>query len=147
MAYVFEFGADDFERAQPLAVAPEREGESDLNILFIGADAQVAEIYRRKLDQDGYRTSVLSTEDDARAMAAALEPDLIYLDLTSTAGWGLRVLGGIRSGASTTSTPVLMLVKFPWRERPALGPHDFVVPVHLAFDRLAGGLRRRRVDA
>jgi PleD family two-component response regulator len=147
MAYVFEFGADDLEPAPPVAVAPEREGEGDLNILFIGADAEVAEIYRRKLDLDGYRTSVLTSEDEARQMAASLQPDLIYLDLTSTAGWGLSVLGGIRSDMATRSTPVLMLVKFPWRDRPALGPNDFVVPVHLAFDRLRGRLLRRQVDA
>jgi PleD family two-component response regulator len=145
MSYVFEFGADDLEPAAPVAVAPDREEDRNLNILFIGADAEVADVYRHKLDQDGYRTSVLSTEDQARTMAAALEPDLIYLDLTSTAGWGLRVLGGIRSTAPTRLTPVLMLVKFPWKERPALGPHDFVVPVRLAFDRLRGRLRRRRV--
>jgi PleD family two-component response regulator len=121
--------------------------ENPLNILFIGADAAVADTYRRKLDQDGYRTSVLSTEDEARTMAASNQPDLIYLDLTSTQSWGLRVLGGIRKAAAMRSTPVLMLVKFPRKDRPALGPHDFAVPVHLALDRLRGGLRLRKVEA
>jgi CheY-like chemotaxis protein len=147
MSYVFEFGADELESASPLALAPDLERDRGLNILFIGADAEVADIYRHKLDQDGYRTSVLSTEDEARSMAASLQPDLIYLDLSSTAGWGLRVLAGIRTAAAARATPVLMLVKFPWKERPALGPHDFVLPVHLAFERLRGGLRRRRVEA
>jgi PleD family two-component response regulator len=147
MSYVFEFGPDDLEPAPPMGMVPDRETDSDLNILFIGADAEVADIYRLKLEQDGYRTSVLSTEAEARAMTASLQPDLIYLDLTSTAGWGLRVLGRIRRDATTRSTPVLMLVKFPWKERPPLGPHDFAIPVHLAFDQLRGRLRRRRVDA
>jgi DNA-binding response OmpR family regulator len=102
--------------------------DDELNILFIGSDAAVADSYRRKLDRDGYRTSVLSTEDDARMMAASEQPDLIYLDLASTQSWGLRVLGRIRRAAALRSTPVLMLVKFPWKGRPALGPHDFAVP-------------------
>jgi hypothetical protein len=38
------------------------------------------------------------------------------------------VLGRIRKAAALRSTPVLMLVKFPWKGRPALGPHDFAVP-------------------
>jgi DNA-binding response OmpR family regulator len=121
--------------------------DNQLNILFISADAAVADAYRHKLDQDGYRTSVLSTENEARTMAASNQPDLIYLDLTSSQSWGLRVLGTIRKAAPMRSTPVLMLVKFPWKDRPVLGPHDFAVPVHLAFDWLRGGLRRRRVDA
>jgi PleD family two-component response regulator len=147
LSYLFEFGTEDLERARPLPLAPEQEDDRDLNILFIGADPRVADIYQRKLDLDGYRTRLLRTEAEARAVAASLEPDLIYLDLTSTAGWGLRVLGGIRSAAATRATPVLMLVKFPSEERPALGPLDFVIPVRLAFDRLHGRLRRRRVDA
>jgi PleD family two-component response regulator len=147
MSYVFEFDPEDLEWVRPLSVAADREADPDLNILFIGADAEIADSYRRKLDLDGYRTSVLSTEDEARAIAARLQPDLIYLDLTSTAGWGLRVLGGLRNVPATRTTPALMLVKFPWKDRPALGVHDFVVPVHLAFERLRGRLRRRRVDA
>jgi PleD family two-component response regulator len=144
MSYVFEFGADDLEPAPPMGKV--RDTDSDLNILFIGADAEVADIYRLKLDQDGYRTSVLSTEAEARAMAASLQPDLIYLDLASSAGWGLRVLGEIRSEPAIGSTPVLMLTKFPWRERPPLGPHDFALPLHLASDQIRGRVRRRRVD-
>ena len=68
-------------------------------------------------------------------------------DLTSTAGWGLRALGRIRSEPAIGSTPVLMLVKFPWRERPPLGAHDFALPVHLGSDQLRRRLRRRSVDA
>jgi hypothetical protein len=48
---------------------------------------------------------------------------------------------------ATRSTPVLLLVKFPWKERPTLGPHDFLVPVRLAFDQLRGASRRRRLHA
>jgi PleD family two-component response regulator len=138
MSYPYGLGYDDPEEASSVGLVPEDDREPDVHILFIGADTDLAETYRMKLNLDGYRTSVLTTEADARKLAVSLKPDLIYLDLTSAARWGLKVLGGIRKSAATRSTPVLLLVKFPGRERPALGPHDFLVPVHLAFDRLRG---------
>jgi response regulator RpfG family c-di-GMP phosphodiesterase len=144
MSYPYGVSDDDFELAQDLSLATESAREPEVHILFIGADAQLAETYRLKLNLDGYRTSVLTTEEEARKMTASLKPDLIYLDLTSAAGWGLKVLGGIRKSAATRSTPVLLLVKFPWQERPTLGPHDFLVPVRLAFDQLEGASGRRR---
>ena len=144
MSYPYGVSDDDFEPAQNWSLVSESEREPDVHILFIGADAQLAETYRLKLNLDGYRTSVLTTEAEARKMAASLKPDLIYLDLTSAASWGLKVLGGIRKSAATRSTPVLLLVNFPWQERPSLGPHDFLVPVRLAFDQLQGASRRRR---
>ena len=147
MSYHYGLGYEDLEETLPVGLVPEDEREPDLHILFIGADADLAETYRMKLNLDGYRTSVLTTEADARQLAVSLKPDLIYLDLTSAAGWGLKVLGGIRQSVATRSTPVLMLVKFPWRDRPTLGPHDFLVPVRLAFDQLRGTSRRRRVTA
>jgi PleD family two-component response regulator len=145
MAYPYGVIDDDFELAQDLSLVSEATREPEVHILFIGADAQLAETYRLKLNLDGYRTSVLTTEDEARKMAKSLKPDLIYLDLTSAAGWGLKVLGGIRKNAATRATPVLLLVRFPWQERPTLGPHDFLVPVRLAFDQLQSASRRRRI--
>jgi len=147
MSYQYGFGYEDLEEAPPFALAGEQLREPEVHILFIGADADLAETYRLKLNLDGYRTSVLTTEAEARRQAASLNPDLIYLDLTSAARWGLKVLGGIRQSAATRSTPVLLLVRFPWRERPALGPHDFLVPVRLAFDQLRGAPRRLRAHS
>ena len=147
MIYPYGVSDDDFEPTPNWSLVTDTVREPDVHILFIGADAQLAETYRLKLNLDGYRTSVLTTEEEARKTAASLKPDLIYLDLTSAAGWGLKVLGAIRKSAATRSTPVLMLVRFPWQEQPTLGPHDFLVPVRLAFDQLQGGSRRRRVHA
>ena len=151
MSYLYDVGYgvgyEDVEETLPAALALEEEREPEIHILFIGADADLAETYRMKLTLDGYRTSVLTTEEEARTMAASLKPDLIYLDLSSAARWGLKVLGGIRQSVATRSTPVLLLVRFPWRERPTLGPHDFLVPVRLAFDQLRGASNRRGLHA
>src|SRR3981081_3810193 len=112
MSYPYGFGYEDLEEAPPFALAAEQLREPEVHILFIGPDAELAETYRMKLNLDGYRTSVLRTEREAKEVAASLKPDLICLDLTSAAGWGLKVLGGIRKRMATRSTPVLMLVKF-----------------------------------
>ena len=147
MSYAYGFGYEDIDEGPPVALMPERECEPEIHILFIGGNPDLAETYRMKLTLDGYRTSILTTEREARKLAASLKPDLIYLDLTGAVGWGLKVLGGIRKAVATRSTPVLLLVKFPVREKLTLGPHDFLVPVHLAFDQLQGGSRRRRLHA
>ena len=144
ISYPYGVSDDDFEDTQSLSFTSESDREPDVHILFIGADAQLAETYRLKLNLDGYRTSVLTTEDEARKTAASLKPDLIYLDLTSAESWGLKVLGGIRKNAATRSTPALLLVKSAGQAQPAVGPHDFLVPVRLAFDQFQGGSRRRR---
>ena len=145
MSYPYGVSDDDFEVTPNLPFVSESEREPDVHILFIGADAQLAETYRLKLTLDGYRTSVLINEDEARKTATSLKPDLIYLDLTSAEGWGLKVLGGIRKNAATRSTPALLLVKSAGQEQPPLGPHDFLVPVRLAFDQFQGASRRHRV--
>jgi CheY-like chemotaxis protein len=144
-SYQYGFGDEEFDEAPLVALVPGQECEPDVHVLFIGADAGLAETYRMKLNLDGYRTTVLTTEREARTLAASIKPDLIYLDLTSAAGWGLKVLQGLRKREATRSTPVLLLVKFPSKERPSLGPHDFLVPVRLAFDQLQGASRRRRL--
>lgn len=144
MAYPYGVSDDDFEVTRDLSFDSKSEREPDVHILFIGADAQLAETYRLKLDLDGYRTSVLTTEDEARKTAASLKPDLIYLDLTSAEGWGMKVLGGIRRNAATRSTPALLLVRPTGQKQPRVGPHDFLVPVRLAFDQLQGGSRHRQ---
>jgi len=128
MAYEHRFTHDDLDAMQPALIS-----EPEIHILFIGADPDVAEAYRLKLKLDGYRTSVLTSEREARTLAASLKPDLIYLDLASASSWGLKVLSGIRKSEATRSTPVLLLVRFPWVEQPTLGPHDFLVPVRLAL--------------
>ena len=128
MAYADRFSYDDLDAMEPpLMSGPE------IHIIFIGADPDVAEAYRLKLNLEGYRTSVLTSEREARTLAACLKPDLIYLDLASTSSWGLKVLRGIRKSEAICSTPVLLLVRFPWCEQPTLGPHDFLVPVRLAL--------------
>src|SRR3979411_1591321 len=73
MADRYGFGYEDLEEDLPVALVPEQEREPEVHILFIGADADLAETYRMKLNLDGYRTSVLTNDREAHKMAASLK--------------------------------------------------------------------------
>src|SRR3982074_1508313 len=42
------------------------EPEAELDVLFIGTDPVIAEVYRRKLELDGYRLTVVRSHAQAR---------------------------------------------------------------------------------
>jgi CheY-like chemotaxis protein len=105
------------------------EPEAELEVLFIGTDPVNAEVYRRKLELDGYRMTVIRSLAHARENAVRLVPDVIYLDLTRSAGQGTRVLHAIREDPATATIPVVLLLSTPGTTPVPLGRHDFVIYV------------------
>jgi response regulator RpfG family c-di-GMP phosphodiesterase len=105
------------------------EPEAELDVLFIGTDPVIAEVYRRKLELDGYRLTVVRSHAQARESVLRLVPDVIYLDLTRSPGSGMRTLHAIREDPATATTPVVLLLSTPGTCPVALGRHDFVINV------------------
>lgn len=117
------------------------EPEAELDVLFIGTDPVNAEVYRRKLELDGYRMTVIRSLAHARENAVNLLPDVIYLDLTRSPGQGTRALHAIREDPATAAIPVVLLLSTSGTSPVSLGRHDFViyVPDHgRRFSRLSG---------
>jgi two-component system phosphate regulon response regulator PhoB len=84
-------------------------------ILFIGDNYDVAEMYRIKLELDGYRVRVAER-------AAAIEqvrrrpPDLLYVDLTERSSHDLKLLARVRKEARRPDLPAVLLSPLTERE-------------------------------
>ena len=95
------------QRAEPQA--------DDVRILFVEDDASVAQMYRLKLELDGYAVDVAGDGLLALEKARADLPDLIFLDLRLPKLDGLGVLEGLRADVSTAAIPVVILSN--WNEK------------------------------
>lgn len=87
----------------------------DVRILFVEDDASVAQMYRLKLELDGYLVEVASDGLAALEKAKALLPHIIFLDIRLPKLDGLAVLEALRADAATARIPVVILSN--WNEK------------------------------
>lgn len=78
-------------------------------VLIIDDDASIAEMYRLRLEADGYEVSIARDGEEGLALACADTPSFIYLDYRLPGIDGLDVLERMRAEPSTKSIPVVML--------------------------------------
>ena len=133
------------ELNQPAAAAPD-----DVRVLFVEDDASVAQMYRLKLELDGYIVDVAGDGIAALEKARALAPDIVFLDIRLPKLDGIGVLEALRADESTAGIPVVILSN--WNEKELvergarLGALDHMVksqttPLRLS-QRLSDWLRR-----
>src|SRR5437588_10921888 len=83
--------------------------EDTIRVLFIEDDPAVAEMYKLKLELDGYQVKVVSNDDQVMQQAAALRPDMIFIDLRLGEELGFATLQRIRATDATRNLPVIIL--------------------------------------
>src|SRR5690349_22992268 len=86
--------------------APDRD---EVSVLFVEDDVSVAQMYRLKLELDGYNVEVAGDGVAALEKARTLHPDIIFLDIRLPKMDGLAVLEALRADTSTASIPVVIL--------------------------------------
>ena len=79
--------------------------EETIRVLFIEDDPAVAEMYKLKLELDGYQVKVVSNDDQVMQEAAALRPDMIFLDLRFGGEVGFATLQRLRATEGTRHLP------------------------------------------
>jgi len=132
---------------QRAAAAPD-----DVRVLFVEDDASVAQMYRLKLELDGYVVDVAGDGMAALEKARAVPPDIIFLDIRLPKLDGIGVLEALRADESTAHIPVVILSN--WNEKElvergaTLGALDHMIksqttPTRLS-QRLSDWLRRSR---
>jgi PleD family two-component response regulator len=89
-------------------VANSRSQPAD-TILLVEDDRDIARMYRRKLQYDGYRVHVAMTGEMALALAFQSRADLVLLDMGLPTMDGLQVLTALRADRRTSSLPVVIL--------------------------------------
>jgi CheY-like chemotaxis protein len=92
-----------------------RADPDDVSVLFVEDDASVAQMYRLKLELDGYIVDVAGDGLVALEKARTAHPDIIFLDLRLPKMDGLSVLEALREDPTTASIPVVILSN--WNER------------------------------
>ena len=105
-------------------------------ILFIEDDRLIADMYRMKLEGEGFIVEVAQDGESGARMAIANPPDLVLLDLLLPRLDGIEVLRLLRAERGTRGVPVLILsnaVGLGGREDEArsLGIVDWVIKANV----------------
>jgi DNA-binding response OmpR family regulator len=107
--------------------------EDHLDVLFVSDDADLAEVYRMKLELDGYLVRIVRRDDDWPQ--ASWHPDIVYLDVQDGDPAGIRGEQRLRAHPALRDLPAVLLSTLrshQLRERGfQLGPMDYVVTVSL----------------
>ena len=117
-----------------------------VRVLFVEDDNSVAQMYKLKLELDGYQVDVASDGEMAVEMARRDLPDIIFLDIRLPKLDGLGVLEALRSNAKTKKIRVVIFSNYSRRElgdRVAkLGVLDHLIKTDTTPAKLAAGLER-----
>ncbi len=87
----------------------------DVTVLLVEDDASVAQMYRLKLELDGYIVDVAGDGLSALEKARTIAPDIVFLDIRLPKLDGLGVLEALRADTKTSAIPVVILSN--WNEK------------------------------
>jgi two-component system phosphate regulon response regulator PhoB len=79
-----------------------------LKVLIVDDDPFIAEMYRLRLEAEGYDVSIAADGEEGLALAMASVPNIICLDYRLPGIDGLEALERLRAEPSTKSIPVIM---------------------------------------
>ena len=123
------------------------EGERQpLRVLFVEDDSSVAQMYKLKLELDGYRVDVASDGETAIEMATRELPDIIFLDIRLPRLDGFGVLQALRANPKTKEVRVVILSNYSQRELgdrfANMGVLAFLMKTETTPAKLTAGLER-----
>ena len=90
-----------------MVVLPESDFET-LDVLYVADNVALAEMYRLKLELDGYWVRVVDL-DNAVAETRARRPDIIFLELPAGRPDRLGILEDLRHAARRPDLPAIIL--------------------------------------
>lgn len=115
---------------------PSQVADETIRVLFIEDDPDVAEMYKLKLELDGYAVTIVTPAEDAARLASTVQPELVFLDTQRHEEAAMATLRALRSDPSTRALPVIILSNQTASAFPAgfpREPMDYVVHGDLAF--------------
>ena len=106
-------------------------GEDGCDVLLVGDESDAAEMYRMKLQLDGYRVITTSDADAGSRRRIGWKPDLVLIDLGAGSGAPLRDLQRLREDPVLRDVPALLLSSRSEEDLRrigvALGPMDYLL--------------------
>jgi CheY-like chemotaxis protein len=123
-----------------------RRERAAARVLFVEDDRSVAQMYKLKLELDGYEVEVASDGEMAVEMARRDVPDIIFLDIRLPKLDGFGVMKALRANSKTKDVRVVILSNYSARElgeRVAkLGALDHLIKTETTPAKLASSLKR-----
>jgi DNA-binding response OmpR family regulator len=83
-----------------------------VQVLLVEDDEDFADMYRLKLEADGYEVEIATDGEDGVRKALAGTPDLIFLDIRMPRVGGLEMLERVRAEPRIASVPVVILSNY-----------------------------------
>lgn len=125
---------------------PEAEEGSGARILLVEDDRAVAEMYRLKLQRDGFTVQIAEDGDRAIDLARRQPPDLVLLDIRLPKRDGLQVLAAMRQDPPTAGVPIVVLSNYSEdlivQRSLEGGATEYLVKAHTTPEMLSACLRR-----
>src|SRR5579884_1703145 len=119
--------------------------EDEVTVLLVEDDAVLADMYRLKLEQDGYTVRVAGDAETALAMLERDLPDLIFLDIRLPRMDGLAFLEHLRARPRTKGIPVVIVSNYSEEELVQrglqLGALEYLIKSQTTPGRLSRGVR------
>jgi CheY-like chemotaxis protein len=120
------------------------EADEEVRVLFVEDDPSVAQMYKLKLELDGYQVTVATDGEQALEMATSNPPDIVFLDIRLPKMDGLAVLEKLRETDNTKQVPVVILSNYSERELVErglkLGALEYLIKSQTTPAKLAGGV-------
>src|ERR1041384_1516913 len=88
----------------------------EVRVLLVEDDVALAQMYRVKLERDGYTVQVAGDGEEALGLLNGDLPDLIFLDVRLPRMDGLTFLEQIRSSHRTKNVPVVIVSNYSEEE-------------------------------
>ena len=85
-------------------------------MLFVEDDPTVAQMYKLKLELDGYQVTMAKDGEEGLKLASQLKPDLIFLDIRLPKMDGLVFLEQLRAVERTRNIPVVIVSNYSEQE-------------------------------
>ena len=113
----------------------------EIRVLFVEDDPTVAQMYRLKLELDGYQVIMAKDGEEGLRLAREVDPDIVFLDIRLPKVDGLTVLEGLRAADRTRHVPVVILSNYGEQDLVdrgyRLGALDYLIksqttPAHLS---------------
>ena len=118
--------------------------DDDVRVLFVEDDPSVAQMYKLKLELDGYQVEVAADGETALKLATQKPPDIIFLDIRLPKLDGLAVLEALRADERTKHIPVVILSNYSERELVErglkLGALEYLIKSQTTPATLSGGV-------
>jgi DNA-binding response OmpR family regulator len=117
-----------------------------VRVLFVEDDRSVAQMYKLKLELDGYQVDVATDGEMAVEMAHREPPDIMFLDIRLPKLDGIGVLQALRANRKTKNVRVVILSNYSRTELgdkvAKLGVLDHLIKTETTPAKLTAGLER-----